>query len=227
MAALPTLAIMIWELLFIPITERIQEADHGLVSNETVKRKVTGPYVSLVCRTPEVCSLPDSGSETWNTLLSYFVRYRQPQNAIKDFGLEKHPLWQGLLQSLAAFPKRRSGSSRQMWRALAMLLYYNDPEASYHQYVQARQKKTKRRGLPEIRPRRIGESSSCRSSRYRSMAFGGLPRQTICGICSCQDTFIRRLSRYCLCAVFPKLWRHHLMLTRLSRETRLLAWRAM
>ena len=48
LAALPTLASMIWEFLFIPITERIQEADHGLVSNETVKRKVTGPYVSLV-----------------------------------------------------------------------------------------------------------------------------------------------------------------------------------
>ena len=94
---------------------------------------------------PDVCILQDSGSETWNTWLSYFVRYRQPQNAIKDFGLEKHPLWQGLLQSLAAFPKRRSGSSRQMWRALAMLLYYNDPEASYHQYVQARQKNKEKR----------------------------------------------------------------------------------
>ena len=41
------------ELMFVPIVERVQEAEHSIVTRETVYWNVTGAYVSLLLRFPE------------------------------------------------------------------------------------------------------------------------------------------------------------------------------
>ena len=42
------------EFMFVPIVERVQEAEHSIVTRETIYRHVTGSYVSLLPRFPGI-----------------------------------------------------------------------------------------------------------------------------------------------------------------------------
>jgi hypothetical protein len=51
---LPLLSRLCAEMVFVPVAERCQEAQHSLVNRMVGSRKVSGPYVSLILRMPEI-----------------------------------------------------------------------------------------------------------------------------------------------------------------------------
>eukprot|EP00974_Lingulodinium_polyedra_P004381 409491-Lingulodinium_polyedra.AAC.1 len=54
MAALPLLNRMVNEMAFVPTAERVQEGKHSILARQGKFRRVSGPYVSLLLRMPEI-----------------------------------------------------------------------------------------------------------------------------------------------------------------------------
>ena len=50
LSALGPLGVLVWQLLFVPIAERVQEGEHAIVMEKTRFHSVTGPYVSFAIR---------------------------------------------------------------------------------------------------------------------------------------------------------------------------------
>ena len=53
-SGLPKLRKMVDEMLFVPVVERVQEAQHSILKRAVGMRKITGAYVSLAIRSPEI-----------------------------------------------------------------------------------------------------------------------------------------------------------------------------
>ena len=86
------------ELMFVPIVERVQEAEHSIVTREIVYRNVTGAYVSLLLRFPVI--LLDIMSN--NDRMIDFIKLLEiiagdPEQAAKGLGLHRHPLMLNVL----------------------------------------------------------------------------------------------------------------------------------
>ena len=54
---LPELERWVLELYFIPLAERVQGADHAIISRAVLRKKVSGPYVSLIVRRNEMTTI--------------------------------------------------------------------------------------------------------------------------------------------------------------------------
>ena len=54
---LPVLLQLMCQFMFMPTSERIVEGEHAKIAKGTVHRRVSGAYVSLHLRLPEVCAM--------------------------------------------------------------------------------------------------------------------------------------------------------------------------
>ena len=87
---LPKLSSAVSELVFIPVVERVAEAEHSLLHRKTVHRSVSGAYVSLSLRSHEVMNvLETSGPE----FLASFAQLADVNHLATSLHMREHPLW--------------------------------------------------------------------------------------------------------------------------------------
>ena len=94
---LPVLHRHVAELILIPVSERIIEAEHSLVHRSSHLRNVSGAYVSIRRRATEIERALEHDSASF---LQLFEDLADPSVMAAQLHLTKHPLWityQGLL----------------------------------------------------------------------------------------------------------------------------------
>ena len=106
----------------IPTVERVQEGDHSIVNRMVQYRKVSGPYVSLCLRLPEVRVIM-SCQDSYKAFLSKFSDVMQLDDLAKKFGFFQHPLWVSACQN-----KARKKAKCEL---AAVLMYNMDIEGQY------------------------------------------------------------------------------------------------
>ena len=72
--------------------ERIIEAEHSQLQRGTYQRKVSGSYVSMLLRMPEITSLFEQGPAP-TTFVSAFQRLQDPNVLAETFHWQGHPRW--------------------------------------------------------------------------------------------------------------------------------------
>ena len=101
--SLPHLHRHVAELMFIPVSERIIEAEQSLVHRETHYRHVSGAYVSIRRRAPEIHA---ALKEDPVAFLHRFEELADPAVMAAQLHLTRHPLWISYL-GMSAEIKRR------------------------------------------------------------------------------------------------------------------------
>ena len=89
---IPELHFEISCLRFIPVVERVVEAEHGLVHRHGGYRKVTGGYISLSERLSEIDVLMGDAA-TKSQLIQAFESTRKLRKLAKLLRFAKHPQW--------------------------------------------------------------------------------------------------------------------------------------
>ena len=132
LVSLPRLQALVYELKFVPTVERMQEADHSIVSRMVQYRKVSGPYVSLCLRLPEVRQLMSS-QKAYEDFLLRFEEVEQVDDLAKRFGFFKHPLWKKAC--------RENQSKKERSSLAAVLMYSMDVETQYQSMAAAKKRR--------------------------------------------------------------------------------------
>ena len=145
------------ELAFIPVVERVAEAEHSLLHRKTVQRSVSGAYVSLALRSHEVMTaLETSGPE----FLATFAQLADVDFLATSLHMREHPLWHDAANTPAS-AKRQCADT---------ILYTLDSHVQYGSTESARSKRlaaqqlqahSTRQWMGELKRREkgVGESS--------------------------------------------------------------------
>ncbi|CAE7374325.1 unnamed protein product [Symbiodinium sp. CCMP2592] len=120
---LPQLQYEIACLRFIPVVERVVEAEHSLVHRHGGYRKVTGAYISCAERLQEIdkCMQDEQKKQQ---LLAAFEKTRKVRRLAKLFRFAKHPQWLEMVSK----PKKQQRGLDKMANAI---MYGNDTTMLY------------------------------------------------------------------------------------------------
>ena len=124
LAAFPVLQEQVATLAFIPVVERVIEGAHSLVKRYSGFRKVTGGYISLAERLPEIEKLlDDPGSK--EKLVASFISCYKLRKLAQVMRFDSHPEWQ------RAVDKTRLGSQGSLQKVANAIVYSTDPTNQY------------------------------------------------------------------------------------------------
>ena len=119
------------ELAFMPVAERLTEAEHSRVNRYCAKRKASGQTVSLVLRQPEVESL--LADSHWRSIfVENYLRVSSGTRIGQVFGFQRHPIWQQRRRDFGTGLSDKQVNYDQM---ASFVMYSLDPEARYRKYV--------------------------------------------------------------------------------------------
>ena len=180
MRDLPHLRQVAWSARFLPVIERLQEADHSLVARGCRNApRAGGPYVSCRLRMEEVESIftePGAATE-YKSYLDAFIDVSKADTLAKRLGFWRHPMWvQAVLQKM---------SNRHKFSIAAHIMHCLDSVAQFDtmQAVSKKRKKDKEteprgsnggggsfksvRALAQMRLRKPPWQSTCRRGYSR------------------------------------------------------------
>ena len=145
---LPILNAMVYGLRFIPVVERVQEADHAITNMHTIHRgKISAPYISCRLRIAEIRAILED-PEALQRLLDIFQQLSMgPDIFARQCGVNNHVLWQEA--------ENRKFEVRLKWGVLASILYSMDPASQY----------TKTKAIRQDRARKKSEQTAAGFSR--------------------------------------------------------------
>ena len=126
--------------MFIPVVERICEAEHSQVTRGQVYRNVSGPYVSTLLRLPHCIREIFSDKQKFDRLAEDFQFARKdPMHMLRRLGLYQHPMVSQVLLDTTTSQKRLKHTLRNVLRCI---LYSDDAEAQFNS-MKAESKKQK------------------------------------------------------------------------------------
>ena len=129
---LPDLCRLVWELKFMPVVERCQEADHSILHRKGSTRSVTAPYVSLTLRMPELVAMFDEPA-VFKEFMSCFEQIEKLDSAAMQLGFHRHPRWKAA---------RERKAKRQEKHLLAQAIMYGlDGETQFKKLSGGRNKR--------------------------------------------------------------------------------------
>lgn len=144
LADLPTLSDMVYGLRFLPVVERVQEAEHAITKKHTVHRgKLSAPFISCRLRIAEIRSIIEDSAELPRLLAQFQEFATSPDLFAKKCGIGNHVLWQEA--------ERRKFEVRLKWHVLASILYSMDPESQYTKTKAIRKDRQKKKAKKEQR----------------------------------------------------------------------------
>ena len=126
LASYPRLCMQVARLAFIPVVERCVEGAHSLVKRYSGYRKVTGAYISLADRFPEIeeVLLNPCGKVK---LLNLYQTCRKMRKLARLMRFEAHPVWQAEVAKLQG-ASRGQGKKRKLCNSI---VYSVDPASQY------------------------------------------------------------------------------------------------
>ena len=124
-------------LRFVPVVERIVEAEHSLLHRYGGYRKVTGAFVSCALRLAEVdeCMASNDGKQM---LFRAFARARKLRTMAHLFGFSQHPEW----LRITSKPRREQTG---LEKAVNAIMYGNDVSLLYLDLGGPKQQNRKRK----------------------------------------------------------------------------------
>ena len=111
------------ELMFVPIVERVQEAEHLIVARETTNRHVTGACVSLLLRFAEIVrDIMPNKDRMLEFVICLEMIAGDPEKEAQGLGLHRHPL---MLQVLVDRGQGQRKRAKLRIRQLLQCLLYS------------------------------------------------------------------------------------------------------
>ena len=123
MTELPNLRSFAWGLRFLPVVERIQEAQHSIIQRHIISRgKHSGPYISCRLRFAEVKDMVNDPVRE-PKFVEKFELVKNPDQLARRMGFLCHPLY-------AAAVANKQGA-REKLQLASVIAYALDPESQF------------------------------------------------------------------------------------------------